>query len=356
MQPPGEAERLLRRLDFTVIRRLDGLRQGDHRNVAYGAGLDLAELREYQPGDDVRALDWNVTARMGQAYVRRYHEDRDITAWLVLDLTASTDFGSALQTKRERLIDIAGTLARLLTGRGDRVGALLYEGSAGRSRGSGTGSRGSWQWRSPALAKRELPAEVVAAAGGRAHVLQLLQRALAAVRRASAAVGGSPARRRATDLAALLRQTFGTVRQHSLVIVLSDFLTGEAPASGHSPTRGGESTWERALGPLARRHELVGVWVRDPREIELPDVGVVTFEDAETGEQLVVDTSQPSVRETYASQASERLKRMEHLFGRHGAALWTVTTAAPLVPALVRFLDQRRRTAIGAQRLQGRPA
>ncbi len=95
VNPPGEAERLLRRLDFTVIRRLDGLRQGDHRNAAYGAGLDLAELRPYQPGDDVRALDWNVTARMGEAYVRRYNEDRDVTAWLVLDLTASTDFGSA---------------------------------------------------------------------------------------------------------------------------------------------------------------------------------------------------------------------------------------------------------------------
>ena len=126
---PGGAERLLRRLDLAVVRRLDGLRQGEHPTDAFGPSLDLADLRPYAPGDDVRSLDWNVTARTGTPHVRRYHEDRDIGAWLVLDLTGSMTFGSGTETKASRLLAVAGTLARLLQARGDRVGALIYGGS-----------------------------------------------------------------------------------------------------------------------------------------------------------------------------------------------------------------------------------
>ena len=389
--PPGEAEHLLRRLDFTVIRRLDGQRQGEHRNAAYGAGLDLAELREYQPGDDVRTIDWNVTARMGLPYVRRYHEDRDITAWLLLDLTGSTDFGSAGQTKRELLVDVAGTLARLLTARGDRVGALLYTGSHPRrgarhpTRRQG-GRRRTW-WGGVPTEHDTMPAELVSAAGGRTHVLRLLQRALDAVRRVPAPGAVHPAPDTpVTDLAALLEQAFRTARQRSLVVVLSDFLdaagadegrttkdesasvlrpssfvpqsgslasapfrTASTAAVGPAVTR--EQAWERALAPLARRHEVVGVWIRDPREVQLPDVGVVTFEDAETGQQLAVDTSQPSLRAAYAARAAQRAAQVERTFARHGAALWQLSTAEPLVPALVTFVEQRRRTLLGAQRL-----
>ena len=361
--PPGEAERLLRRLDFTVVRRLDGLRQGEHRNAAFGFGLDLGELRPYVPGDDVRALDWNVTARMGEAYVRRYHEDRDVTAWLLLDLTASTDFGSAAQTKRDLLMDVAGTLARLLTARGDRVGALLYTGSTvGRfrrtRRPSASDVREAWRM---GLGGNEsdperLPAELISSGSGRVHVLRLLRRALDAARRVPA-----PGTRRAvrgtlgtevgftgTDLAAVLQQGFRTAQSRSLVLVLSDFLEEPGPDGAAD---GRDADWDRALGPLARRHELVGVWVRDPRETALPDVGVVTFQDAESGEQLVLDTSQPSVRAAFERLAKAREAEMEARFARHGAALWAISTAEPLVPALVHFLEQRRRTLVGAQRL-----
>ena len=369
--PPGEAERLLRRLDFTVVRRLDGLRQGEHRNAAFGFGLDLGELRPYVPGDDVRALDWNVTARMGEAYVRRFHEDRDITAWLLLDLTASTDFGSAQQSKRDLLLDVAGTLARLLTARGDRVGALLYGGSTvGRFRRPRRPSAGDMRdaWRMGLTGSESgpdrLPAELISSGSGRVHVLRLLRRALDAARRVPA-----PGTRRAvrgtlgtevgytgTDLTALLEQGFRTAQSRSLVIVLSDFLEAPAPDDSPGGSVGGAAggpggDWDRALGPLARRHEVVGVWVRDPRESALPDVGVVTFQDAESGEQLVLDTSQPSVRAAFERQAKAREASMEARFARHGATLWTISTAEPLVPALVHFLEQRRRTLVGAQRL-----
>jgi uncharacterized protein (DUF58 family) len=311
----------------------------------------------------VRALDWNVTARMGEAYVRRYHEDRDITAWLLLDLTASTDFGSAQQTKRDLLMDIAGTLARLLTARGDRVGALLYTGSTvGRYRRPRRPSAGDVReaWRM-GLGGAEgdperLPAELISSGSGRVHVLRLLRRALDAARRVPA-----PGTRRAvrgtlgtevgytgTDLAALLQQGFRTAQSRSLVIVLSDFLEEPGP---DGPADGAGADWDRALGPLARRHEVVGVWVRDPRETALPDVGVVTFQDAESGEQLVLDTSQPSVRAAFQDLAKSREAEMEARFARHGAALWAISTAEPLVPALVHFLEQRRRTLVGAQRL-----
>jgi uncharacterized protein (DUF58 family) len=355
--PPGEAERLLRRLDFTVVRRLDGLRQGEHRNAAFGFGLDLGELRPYVPGDDVRALDWNVTARMGEAYVRRYHEDRDITAWLLIDLTASTDFGSARRTKRDLVLDVAGTLARLLTARGDRVGALLYTGSTvgryRRRRRPSTGEvRDAWRrgFAGSEAGPERLPAELVASGAGRVHVLRLLRRALEATRRVAPAgvrrgVRGSlgtDVGSTGTDLAALLEQGFRTAGSRSLVIVLSDFLDEADDA---------QREWERALGPLARRNEVVGVWVRDPREVALPDVGVVTFRDAESGEQLVVDTSQPSVREAFELLGKARAAEMERRFARHGAALWTISTDEPLVPALVHFLEQRRRTLVGAQRL-----
>ena len=389
VNPPGEAERLLRRLDFSVVRRLDGLRQGDHRNLAYGAGLDLAELREYRPGDDVRALDWNVTARMAQPYVRRYHEDREITAWLVLDLTASLDFGSGTLSKRDLLIDIAGTLARLLTSRGDRVGALLYTGSEVRSgiewspddaapyRPGVRLRRHEW-WGQRRLDERaRRPANLVTAGQGRRHVLHLLQRVIDATRAVQAAHPAAPsARHTGTYLETLLQQAFGTAQQRSLVVVLSDFLDDEAGgrpldqlgADGdhevwyaHEDTSRqlqgrGPVAWTRALAPLARRHEVVGVWVRDEREVSLPDAGVVTFEDVETGEQLVVDTSQSTLRTAYMALAQRRAAAMQRAFARAGAALWEVSTGEPLVPALVQFLDRRRRTAEGARRLAAQPA
>ena len=390
VNPPGEAERLLRRLDFTVIRRLDGLRQGDHRNLAYGAGLDLAELREYQPGDDVRSLDWNVTARMGEPFVRRFHEDRDVTAWLVLDLSRSLDFGSADQSKRDLLVDVAGTLARLMTARGDRVGALLYTGSRPLSGGAlavedqnprrygGTRLRRHEWWGQRKIDERDRrPAEQVAAGQGRQHVLHLLQRVVDATRRLPPPDPSAAERDRVTThLEVLLQQAFRTARQRSLVVVLSDFLDADTPDAMPDSQPGGASAeswyideaaerwlrgvarvpWTQALAPLARRHEVVGAWIRDPREEALPDVGVVTFQDAETGEQLVVDTSQPALRAAYGVLAARRAAAMERAFSRAGAALWTVSTGEPLVPALVRFLDQRRRTAVGVRRLAAQPA
>lgn len=354
---PGGAERLLRRLDLAVVRRLDGVRQGEHPTDAYGPGLDLADLRPYTPGDDVRSLDWNVTARTGTPHVRAYHEDRDIGAWLILDLTGSMAFGSGVQSKADRALAIAGTLARLLQARGDRVGALLYAGSmpvppwARRSRRpKGTGSRHRLPAGldgAPQVHRR--PADRVRAASGRTHVLRLLQRAVAIARGLARTTGQrhvAPPARPASDLANLLDQAVATIRGRALVFLVTDGLDVLTGATGPD----GDAPWARSLRALAARHDVTGILVRDARESALPDSGVVTFEDLETGEQVVIDTSQTGVREAFVSEARARHAAIDRAFAHAGVLAWPVDTAEPVVGSIVRLLETRRRMATGLRR------
>ena len=223
-----------------MIRRLDGLLHGDYRTLFRGFGLDLADLREYQYHDDVRHIDWNVTARLQTPYVREYHEDREVTAWFLLDLSPSVDFGSQDVRKRAVSADFVTVLARLLTRHGNRVGALFY------------GDRVD---------------TVIPARSGRRHVLHLLHKMLS--RPAQPHAG-------ATNLKELLQTGFQMMPRRSLVFVVSDFIS----------TPG----WAEPLALLAQRHEVVAVRLYDPLEMELPDLGLVVIQDAETGEQLFVDT------------------------------------------------------------------
>ena len=286
------AEALLKRLDWTVLRRLDGLLQGDHRTLMRGAGLDLADLREYQHHDDVRHIDWNVTARLQQPYVRQFTEDRELSAWFLVDLSASVDFGSDRFTKRMVAREFVGVLARLLTRRGNRVGALLY------------GNR----------VDTVLPART-----GRIHVLELLQRM--AARPAEAAPG-------ATDLRDLLLHAHRTIRRRSTIFVVSDFVS----------TPG----WERLLGQLALRHEVTAVRVFDALEMDLPDIGLVTMRDAETGEQLVVDTHNRRFRERFAAAAERRETMLREALARAGVDTLELGTDDDLVDAVLRFADLKK--------------
>ena len=354
----GGAERLLRRLNLAVVRRLDGLRQGEHPTDAFGPGLDLADLRPYAPGDDVRTLDWNVTARTGTPHVRRYHEDRDIGAWLILDLTGSMAFGSGTETKAERLLAVAGTLARLLQARGDRVGALLYAGSVpviggdrrvprrteGARRHIPAGLDGA-----PRIHRR--PADRVGTASGRTHVWRLLQRAVGIAQGVVRTAGQRDVAmlaRPVSDLANLLDQAVGTIAGRALIFIVTDALDANDHASGPS----GEAPWARSLRALASRHDVTGVIVRDAREADLPDVGVVTFVDLETSEEIEVDTSQAGVREAYSAHARRRRDAVERAFARAGALAWEVTTSESVVGSIVRLLETRKRMATGLRRAQ----
>jgi uncharacterized protein (DUF58 family) len=288
-------ERILQRIDWRVIRRLDGVLQGDYRSLFRGNGIDLVDLREYQPGDDVRAIDWNVTARMDTPYVREYTEDREITAWFLLDLSPSVDFGSAdgERQKRTVLIDFVATLARLMTRRGNRVGAMLYDNALER---------------------------VVPARGGRDQVLRLIDDLLRQPRLDHAPF---------TDLAPLLEAGASVVKRRSLVFVISDFIS--VPG------------WERPLALLNRRHEVVAVRLHDPREAMLPDVGPMIMEDAETGERLYVDTHDAAFRRRFAKAAVEREAAVKAAFGRAGVEALSLSTDEDLVTAIVRMATLRRR-------------
>jgi uncharacterized protein (DUF58 family) len=288
-------ERILQRLDWQVIRRLDGLLQGDYRSLFHGNGVDLAALREYQPGDDVRYIDWNLTARMDAPYVREYNEDREISAWFLLDLSPSVDFGSvdADRLKRTVLIDFVTTLARLLTRRGNRVGAILY------------GSE----------VEHTIPAR-----GGRVQVLRLIQALLAQPR-----LAGAPF----TDLSPLLTAANHAIKRRSLVIIISDFIS----------TPG----WERQLDLLRRRHEVLAVRLIDPLETDLPNVGPIIMEDAETGEQLYVDTGDHGFRRRFQEAARSREMAVNDAFHRSGVEAVSLSTDEDLVRAIVRMATLRRK-------------
>lgn len=289
-------ERILQRLDWQVIRRLDGLLQGDYRSLLRGFGVDFADLREYQAEDDIRYIDWNVTARMATPYVRQYVEDREITAWFLLDLTPSVDFGTGPIPKRTMLVDFVATVARLLTRHGNRVGAMFYCNGI------------------------EM---VIPAHGGRMQVLRLINELLKQPHRQQAVF---------TDLTPLLRGALNSIKRRSLVFIISDFIS--APG------------WEKPLSLLNLRHEVVAVCLRDPRELELPDVGSIIMQDAETGEQLYVDTHDKSFRARFHAAALAREADLRSTLAHAGVDPLILSTDEDLVAAIIRFAavrEHRRR-------------
>jgi uncharacterized protein (DUF58 family) len=285
-------ERVLRRLEWRVLRRLDGRLQGEHRTIVRGIGVDVADLREYQVDDDLRHVDWNVTARTGTVHVREYREDRDLTAWLVLDTSASMDFGPVARRKHVVLTEVAATVAQLLSRGGNRVGALLFD---SRVR------------------------ETIPPRGGRTQVLRILARLLD-----TGAAGTGE-----TDLAAALRATLGVARRRSLIVVVSDFL--------------GRPGWQRPLGLLARRHDVLAVQVIDPREFDLPAAGMLYVEDAETGEVIFVDTEDVGFRRRLRDGADARQAALADDVRSAGIDLHTVGTDEDLVRALFRLIGLRGR-------------
>jgi len=290
--PSDRPERILQRLDWHVIRRLDGLLQGDYRSLFYGQGVDFADLREYQPPDDVRSIDWNVTARMNTPYVRQYTEEREVTAWFLLDLSPSMDWGTLHAAKRTVLIDVVTTLARLLTRHGNRVGAVFYGRGIERT---------------------------IAAHGGRIQVLRLVNDLLK---------HRPPAEAPLTDLRPLLQTGLYGIKGRALVFVVSDWIA--APG------------WERPLKLLNGRHEVIAVRVWDPRERELPDVGPVIMQDAETGEQLWVDTHDRGFRRRFQQAAEQREAALAEAWKQAGVGALSIGTGEDIVRALVRFAKLRR--------------
>jgi uncharacterized protein (DUF58 family) len=283
----------LRRLEWTVVRRLDGLLHGDYRTLFRGHGLDLADLREYVYHDDVRHIDWNVTARLQVPYVREYNEEREVAAWFLLDLSPSVAFGSRDREKANVAADFVAVLARILTRHGNRVGAVLY------------GDRVD---------------AVIPARNGRRQVLHLMHRI---------ATRPPPSRAATTNLAEILDTAWRVAPRRSLVFVVSDFIS----------TPG----WEKPLARLAQRHDVIAIRLYDPLEMELPDLGMMVVQDAETGEQLFVDTADRAFRRRFVAVAKEREAALRRALTAAGVDALELATGDDLVDAILRFADLRKR-------------
>ena len=290
------AEALLQQLEWTVLRRLDGLLQGDHKTLFRGAGLELADLREYQTHDDVRHIDWNVTARMQTPYVREHQEDREISAWFLLDLTGSMDFASAAQSKRDLMLSFVAIMAKLLMQRGNRIGALIL---------SPTEAAGF----------KYIPARM-----GRRHLLHVLH---------TAQTTGASKSPHQTDLNQWLARANGLLKRRSCVFVVSDFM--------------GEFNWAQQMSHLGRRHDTVAARLYDPVEMQLPNAGLMTLQDSESSEQLLLDTANPKFRNRYAQLVEEREMQLQTTFSQSGVDALELSTNEDIAAALLRFSELRKR-------------
>ena len=287
-------ERLLARLEWRVVRRLDGRLAGGYRTAHRGTGTDLVGLREYTEGDDARYIDWNVTARLNEPQLRVFTEDRELTVWLVLDRSASMTVGAPGRGKDEVLSELALVLARLFGRGGNRVGALLYDTGAVRVVPPGTGRRHTLR----------IGAELARTAGGRPRPDQHSS---------------------TTDLAAMLDAVAKLARRRALIVVISDFI--------------GDGDWGRSLLRLVPRHEVVALRVLDAADDELPDVGLVVVEDAETGEQLVIDSGDPLLRARLRARVEERDTSLAAGMRRAGVPIHRIGTDADLAMALIEVVS-----------------
>ncbi|WP_156036345.1 DUF58 domain-containing protein [Blastococcus sp. URHD0036] len=293
----GPADVLLQRLELTIRRRLDGLLQGDYSGLVPGSGTEAGDSRTYHPGDDVRRMDWPVTARTQVPHVRETIADRELETWAVVDLSASLDFGTANCQKRDLAIAGLAAVSHLTVRGGNRLGAVVT-----------TGER----------------VDRYPAAAGRLAADRLLRSVVATPR----AEGG-----RRGDLAAALESLRRPPRRRGLVVVVSDFL--------------GDSDWERPFRLLSTRHELLAIEVVDPRELELPDVGLLTVVDPETGETLEVPTGDGEFRARFAAGAAAQRQQIARALRRAGAGHLQLRTDRDWLMDVVRFVADRRRVGSG---------
>jgi len=306
-------DQLLRRSRWPVLRRLGFHPGGDERSSLRGAGLEYSDVREYQPGDDPRTIEWNITARSDRPYVRESFPDRGLDAWLLVDITRSLDWGTARCLKRQLAIEFTAVVGQLLIGRGNRVGALLFD---------------------------DRVRSIIPPSAGRTAFLQLIARMERAAEQQGSAPSGGGQGEGETDLGRALTEAGRLIRRPSMMVLISDFMTP-----------GG---WQQPLSSLAIRHEVIAVWITDPRESEIPDIGVVTFEDPESGQQILVDTGSTRLRARFQEAAAQQRETIRADLRRARAAIAEMTTEAELVPQLVAFIKNRE--AQRGQRLAMRTA
>jgi uncharacterized protein (DUF58 family) len=287
---PSDALHQIHNLEVRARVLADEMLLGTYRSVFRGSGLEFEEVREYEQGDDVRSIDWNVTARMGSPFVKKYREDRELAILLAVDVSSSTWFGSAGRSKRELAVEVGTLLAAVALRNNDRVGLLLFSDRV----------------------ERYLPPR-----SGREHLLRVIRELVAA-----------PPLRARTDIAEAARFMRNVTKKHAVIFLLSDFLDVEFTAP---------------LRRLGQKHDVIALTLNDPRELDLPAVGVIALEDAETGGVRVVDTDVDGVRETYGRVARERRVERRRAFARMAIDVADLSTDRPFVPVLQALFNARSR-------------
>jgi uncharacterized protein (DUF58 family) len=302
----------VRRVEVRTNRLVNDTMVGAYLSHFKGRGMDFEELREYIPGDDVRDIDWNVTHRMGRPFVKRFREERELTAVLAVDVSASSQFGSTNRTKREFAAEVAATLAFSAAKNGDKIALLLFTDEV------------------------EL---FVPPRKGRRHILRIVRELLM-----------HQPKKRGTDVAKSLGFLNHVLHRRAIVFLLTDFLHSDAGVAKATSDRHAETLTPPTkardviaeLGLTNTRHDVVCLHLHDPRESELPDAGLVTIEDAETGELLELDSARPGVRENFFRRNQERLAELDRALNRTGVDTLRLQTGEPFAPLLQRFFELRR--------------
>lgn len=301
---------LLRKLEIKIIRRLDGFLFGDYKGFFYGPSLDLAEVREYQPGDEVRRIDWNVTARTGKLHIRQYREEKEVTAWMIVDLSASMRFGTRRVLKLEEALEFAGTTASIVTRHGDKAGAIGFS---------------------------EAGLKIIPPGSGRQQSLRILHGlfALGNAPNAGTSNGKAKSQNTKSDLFGALEYVSKTLKRRGLLFVVSDFLVRDL---------NNEPEWASALRQLAFRHDVIAVRITDPAEQELPNAGELRMRDPETNQEIWIDTSDPRVRRAHKALVEQREATLERIFRSAQVDLLKLSTAQEIVEPLLKFTLRRRGT------------
>jgi uncharacterized protein (DUF58 family) len=290
MNDTREILRKIRRLELRTRRLVESSFAGQYQSVFKGRGMNFEEVRPYSPGDEIRAIDWNVTARTGEPFIKKFTEEREMTVMIILDVSASGNFGSVRESKRELAAEVAAILAFSAIHNNDKVGLLLFSDRV------------------------EL---FIPPKKGRHHILRLIREMLY-----------FEPKGRGTDLAGALEYMNKLITRRAVVFVISDFFTGD---------------FTRPLTVSARRHDMVALPIVDPAEEELPDVGVILLEDPETGEQIEVNTSRRAITRNYAELSTLRTKELNSMFGSRGIDMVSLRTDKDYLPVLRNFFDRRGR-------------
>jgi uncharacterized protein (DUF58 family) len=300
---PAAVLRQVRRIEVRTRRLVDSRFAGEYRSLFKGQGMEFAEVREYQPGDEVRSIDWNVSARMGRPFVKRYVEERELTIMLAIDLSGSSRFGTRARFKHDLAIELAGVLALAAVRNNDRVGLMLFSDQV----------------------EHALPARK-----GRKHALRLIRDLLTAQPKGQG-----------TSMTVAIDRLMRLLPHRSVVFLASDFIADDV---------------EKPLARLAQRHDVIAVTLEDPAERVLPNVGPARLEDPETGTVVEVDTSHPAVRSAFAQRVAAEDEARRKLFGRLGLDEIIVHTEHGYVDALLAFFRARAQRPHGAVRAGPRGA